>query len=80
MPRLGLELALHYERTDWTTNISGDERNGEFENQFQGDIGLVYELNEILNLEIGFQGAWRKESFEQSLRNLNAWLGFSASF
>ncbi len=80
VPRLGLEMALHYERNDWTTNISGDERNGEFENQFQGDIGLVYELNEIVDLEIGFQGVWRKESFEQSLRNLNAWLGFSASF
>ncbi len=80
LPRLGLELAVHYERNDWTTNIAGDERKGEHENQFQGNVSLVYELNETLDLTVGFQGVWRKESFEESLRNLNAWLGFRASF
>ncbi|MDJ0848508.1 MAG: hypothetical protein QNK04_09030 [Myxococcota bacterium] len=80
MPRLGLELALHYERNDWTTNIRGDERNGEHEDQFQGDIAFLYDLTEIFDLAVGFQGVHRKESFEDGLRNINAWLGVRATF
>jgi hypothetical protein len=40
----------------------------------------VYKLNETLELTAGFQGSYRKESFEDSLVNLNAWLGVRASF
>jgi hypothetical protein len=78
--RLGLELAAHFEHNDFTTNIVGDERKGEHENQVQGDIELLYELTDAIDLNAGFQGVYRKESFEDGLRNLNAWLGFQVSF
>jgi len=78
--RLGLELALHFEHNDFTTDIPGDERNGEHENQVQGDIELSYELTDAIELIAGFQGVHRKESFEDALGNLNAWLGLQVSF
>ncbi len=78
--RIALEMALHYERNDWTTDIPGDERKGEHEDQFQGDILAVYSLSECLALTAGFQGAYRKESFEDALHNLNTWLGVRVTF
>ncbi len=80
LPRAELEVAMHYERNDFTTNLDGDERRGEAENSVQGDVSLRYELTEIVDLTAGFQGVYRKETFEGSLRNLNVVLGFRASF
>ena len=79
-PRTELELALHYEHNDFSTGIERDERKGEAENSVQGDVLLVYELTDALDLTAGFQGVYRKETFEDSLGNLNAWLGVQASF
>lgn len=76
----GLEMALHYEFNGWTTGIAGDERNGEHENIIQGDIGLRYRVNEAFHLTAGFQGAHRKESFEQGLKNFNTWIGAKLVF
>ena len=39
---------------------------------------LAWEATEWLELTAGFQGVYRKESFEDSLDNLNAWIGFRA--
>ncbi|MGI9589725.1 MAG: hypothetical protein ACR2P8_00040 [Myxococcota bacterium] len=78
--RLDLALALDFEHNDFTTDIVGDERNGEHENQFQGDIELIYELTDAVDLTAGFQGVYRKESFEDALRNLNTGLGIQVSF
>ncbi len=80
MKRLGLEAGFHYEFNGWTTGIVGDERNGENEQVVQGDIALVYELTEAFDLTVGFQGAYRKESFEEGARNLNAWVGGQVVF
>ena len=46
----------------------------------QGDIELIYELTDAIDLNAGFQGVYRKESFEDALRNLNAWLGVQVTF
>lgn len=80
VPSIELELALHYEHNDFSTGIDGDERKGEAENSVQGDVLLIYEFTDALDLTAGFQGVYRKETFENSLRNLNAWLGVRASF
>jgi hypothetical protein len=77
---LDLEMALHYEFNGWTTGISGDERNGEHENIVQGDIALWYQVNETFHCTAGFQGAYRKESFEEGLKNYNTWVGAKLIF
>ena len=78
--RLGLEIALHYEFNGWTTGLEGDERKGEHENIIQGDIVMRYQANETIQITGGFQGAHRKESFEEGLKNFNAWLGAKLAF
>ena len=75
LKELSLEFALDYERNSFTTGIAGDERDGEHEDVVSGDISLVYELTDAAALTTGFQGAHRKESFEEGLRNLNVWFG-----
>ena len=75
MECLSLETAVHYERNIWTTGIVGDPRNGQHEDIVQGDIALVYQLTQAVDVTAGFQGAHRKESFEDGLRVLNGWLG-----
>jgi len=80
MEHFGLEMAVHYEFNGWTTGISGDERKGEHENIIQGDIAVRYRVNDTLQVTYGFQGAHRKESFEEGLKNLNTWLGAKLTF
>lgn len=75
MKELSLEIVLDYERNGFTTGIVDDGRNGEHEDVVSGDISLVYELTDTAALTAGFQGAHRKESFEDGLRNLNVWVG-----
>ena len=77
---LGLEMALHYEYNGWTTGIEGDERKGQHENVIQGDIAVRYQVNQAFQMTAGFQGAHRKESFEEGLKNLNTWLGAKLAF
>ncbi len=72
---LNLQMAIHYEFNGWTTGFNEDERHGEHENIVQGDLVVQYRHTETLTLTAGFQGAYRKESFEEGLRNLNAWVG-----
>ena len=75
MELLRLETAVHYERNNWTTGIIGDPRNGQHEDIVQGDIALIYQLSHAVDVTAGFQGAHRKESFEDGLRVFNGWLG-----
>jgi hypothetical protein len=37
-------------------------------------------VNETLQVTAGFQGAYRKESFEEGLKNLNTWLSAKLAF
>ena len=80
MKELSLELVLDYERNGFTTGIVDDERNGEHEDVVSGDISLAYELTETAELLAGVQGAYRKESFEDSLQNLNVMFGGRITF
>jgi len=80
MEDLSLEVVLDYERNGFTTGIVDDERNGEHEDVVSGDIGLVYELTDTAELTAGVQNAYRKESFEDSLHNLNVWFGGRIAF
>ena len=76
-----LELALHYELNNWTTQIPGDLRKGQHEDVLQGDIELLHEVSEKLTLSVGFQGQYRKESFEpEGFRNLDGWVGAKWKF
>ncbi len=75
MERLDLELAMHYEFNGWTTGIQGDPRKGQHEDIIQGDLQLRFQPSKTLDLMVGFQGAHRKESDEDGLRNLNVWVG-----
>ena len=71
-----LELALHYELNNWTTDTPGDPRKGQHEDVIQGDIELLHEVSEDLTVVAGFQGQYRKESFEpEGFRNLDGWVG-----
>jgi len=72
---IGLEMAVHYEFNGWTTDIQGDERNGQHENVIQGDIIVRYRVNQAFQMTAGYQEAFRKESFEDGLNNRNIWLG-----
>ncbi len=71
-----LELAFHYELNNWTTEIPGDPRKGQHEDVIQGDIELLHEVSEDVTVVTGFQGQYRKESFEpEGFRNLLGWVG-----
>ena len=71
-----LELAIHYELNNWTTEIVGDPRKGQHEDVLQGDIELLHEVSEDLTVVAGFQGQYRKESFEpEGFRNVDGWVG-----
>jgi len=78
--QVGLELGMHYEFNGWTTGIDGDERKGQHENIVQGDILTTYKVTDALGLQAGFQAAYRKESFEDRLKNYNIWVGAKTVF
>lgn len=80
MKRLELEMAMHYERNDWTTNIDGDERNDQHEIVAQGDFSICYRLTDVIELTTGFQYSYRKESFESALQNYNTSVGVQFKF
>jgi hypothetical protein len=77
---IAMEMALHYEFNGWTTNIQGDERNGQHENVIQGDIIVRYHVNQTFQMTAGYQEAFRKESFEEGLNNRSIWLGAKLVF
>ncbi len=77
---LSMEMALHYEFNGWTTDIQGDERNGQHENIIQGDIIVRYHVNQAFQMTAGYQEAFRKESFEKGLNNRSVWLGAKLVF
>lgn len=80
MKHLELEMAMHYERNDWTTNINGDKRNNQHEIVAQGDFAIRYKLNNTVELTTGFQYSYRKESFESALQNYNTSVGIQFKF
>jgi len=79
--RLSFLTAFHFEHNIWTSGLAGDERNGAYENIYQGEMILAYRLTESIQGFAGVQRSSRKESFEShSIENTNAGIGLSARF
>ena len=79
--RLSLLTALHFEHNIWTSSLAGDERNGAYENIYQGEVILTYRLTDSIQAFGQAQRSSRKESFEpSSIKDTNIGIGFSAQF
>ena len=79
--RLSLLTAFHFEHNIWTSGLAGDERNGAYENVYQGEITLTYRLTDSIQGFGGVQRSSRKESFESSsIKDTNVGIGLSAQF
>jgi hypothetical protein len=79
--RLSLLTAFHFEHNIWTSGLAGDERNGAYENIYQGEVILAYHLTDFIQGFCGVQRSSRKESFESSsIQNSNAGIGLTARF
>ncbi|GJL54972.1 MAG: hypothetical protein NPIRA02_21040 [Nitrospirales bacterium] len=59
-----VELAFHYERNDFTSDITGDERKDATEDVFQGDVEIRHMLSNAFEVNAGVQRSQRKTSFE----------------
>lgn len=78
---LSFLTAFHFEHNIWTSGLAGDERNGAYENIYQGEMILAYRLTESIQGFGGVQRSSRKESFEShSIENTNVGIGLSARF
>ena len=81
MPALVLIAIFDYEHNDFTSSYAGDIHYGGSENVYQGELELVYEVNELTALKAGWQQGKRKFSYEaNSVHNNNAWLGVEFHF
>jgi hypothetical protein len=70
-----------YETNAFTSRRLNDEHLGASENIHQGEIELLYELDESATVKLGWQHGSRKLTTEQaSIKNNNVWLGFEYSF
>jgi len=79
--RLSLLTAFHYEYNIWTSGLAGDERNGAYENLYQGEVILAYQLTDSVQGYGGVQHSIRKKSFESSsIKETNLDVGLSARF
>ena len=79
--RLSLLTAIHFEHNIWTSSLAGDERNGAYENIYQGEVLLAYRLTDSIQTFGGIQRSSRKQSFEPSaIENTNVGIGLSARF
>jgi hypothetical protein len=79
--RLSLLTAIHFEHNIWTSSLAGDERNGAYENVYQGEVILTYRLTDSIQGFGQAQRSSRKESFESSsIKDTNVGIGLSAQF
>ncbi len=71
-----LELAIHYERNNFISDLEEDERNGANEDVWQGDVEIRHQVTDAATLKGGFQRSQRKASFERStIIDVNVWIG-----
>ncbi|MGH7256771.1 MAG: hypothetical protein ACREIM_00205 [Nitrospiraceae bacterium] len=81
MERLTLVTAFHYERNNWTSGITGDERKGAHEYVYQVEAILIKRLTDTVQIFVGVQRSTRKQSFEsESVKNTNVGVGLAAVF
>ena len=57
-------------RSIWTSGLAGDERNGTYENIYQGEVILAYHLTDSIQGFCGVQRSSRKESFDLPLHTI----------
>lgn len=78
---LALLTGIHYERNDWTSELTDDERRGGHEDIYQGEVRLGYHLTDSFLVFGGFQYSIRKQSFEEhAISESNVGLGLSIHF
>ncbi|MEC4672997.1 MAG: hypothetical protein VST68_02290 [Nitrospirota bacterium] len=76
-----VELALHYEQNDFTSNLKEDERKGATEDVLQGDVEIRHRISDALEVNVGFQRSQRKASFEpRTIIDVNVWIGGAYQF
>lgn len=76
-----LSFAFDYERNDWLSQLSGDDRNGAFEQVYFGQALLRYKLEENVSVHCGLQQGSRKMNVEETaVMNTNVGLGLKAQF
>ncbi len=81
MPKLQLLLVIDYEHNDFKSLYTNDLHRGATENLYQGEIELLYDLDEHTAIKLGWEYGERKFSFEEdSVSNQNVWLGIEHHF
>lgn len=81
LEKLSSNFIFDYETNQFTSRRLDDEHLGAAENVFQGEIELLYELDEAAIVKLGWQHGSRKLTSEQvSIKNNNVWLGLEYEF
>lgn len=76
-----LSFAFDYERNHWLSRLSGDDRNGAFEQVYFGQALLRYKVEENVSVHCGLQHGSRKMNVEPvAVMNTNVGLGLKAEF
>lgn len=76
-----VNLGFHYERNNWLSEQRRDERNGAWEEIFQGELILFHDFDEQLRLFTSIQYSSRFENIlQQPISNTNAGMGLQARF
>lgn len=81
LERLSGVFIFDFEKNDFTSANPNDEHFGASENVYQGEIELLYELDETATIKLGWQHGSRKLTTEEkNIKNNNVWLGFEYGF
>lgn len=81
LERLSGLFIFDYEKNDFTSDNRNDDHYRASENVYQGEIELLYELDESATVKLGWQHGNRKLTTEQqSVKNNNVWIGFEYAF
>lgn len=71
-----INLAFHYERNLFTSDLTEDERNDAHEDIVQGDFEVRKKWHQGFSVIVGVQHSRRKVSFEaEKVLNTNVWIG-----
>jgi hypothetical protein len=76
-----ISFSFDYERNHWLSQLSGDDRNGAFEQVYFGEALLKYKIEENISAHCGLQHGSRKMNVESvAVVNTNIGLGLKAEF
>jgi hypothetical protein len=81
LDKLSAVLIFDYEHNIFTSKYDDDIHHNASENIYQGELELLYELNQQTTIKLGWQHGNRKFNFEDnSVRNNNLWLGIEYGY